>query len=572
MSYHYSSSNRRPTVNTRRATTASPTPVAATTAINMSAQVAGMDVTKSVILKAKLNNVNVIIDQVSSAVSKQSNIVEVLILPKTGYKIQAEDFSVGYLPKSVNRIIFQKEKDSVIAVVALNVDQIHDNDNVVELPISVKVRATHHEIDISEYVTDNSDIITTYRTIFPISKIANTTTYKVKNQLGRKTLIFTRLFVVVDESEFDRRPSFVINKNKERFDVVTKSTNKTVEFKVYYTSPLEIIDNDEVESIAFSTNSRKIKRNELAPVIDVTPQGYNQPATTITYGSSNESVQEESGFKIYSFDPGRKIGSSGGVRKIRIKGVPGTPFKLMLQDSNFKTYNFEKGIYEEGGGMLQAVIPQPRTGFSYGEYLASVKVPRSNGVISYSDRFIKDTPIDHTKIQSVELANLETTGKADILTEVKVTKAATITFGLDVTGSFLTSFENLVFGPGDLGTSVTGGIFSFKVNAPAGSSIAIARQPLEAKPGAKFTAWTSGDKTTLLSAGSSGTVIQNDWSNTRVVGGSTESSTMAIKLNLTAGADGKSVKGTMSIGTMTFGEGDNTYNLKLLNFLTLTSL
>ena len=101
---------------------------------------------------------------------------------------------------------------------------------------------------------------------------------------------------------------------------MTKSTNKTVEFKVYYTSPLEIIDNDEVESIAFSTNSRKIKRNELAPVIDVTPQGYNQPATTITYGSSNESVQEESGFKIYSFDPGRKIGSSGGVRKIRIKG------------------------------------------------------------------------------------------------------------------------------------------------------------------------------------------------------------------------------------------------------------
>ena len=101
MSYHYSSSNRRPTVNTRRATTASPTPVAATTAINMSAQVAGMDVTKSVILKAKLNNVNVIIDQVSSAVSKQSNIVEVLILPKTGYKIQAEDFSVGYLPKTV---------------------------------------------------------------------------------------------------------------------------------------------------------------------------------------------------------------------------------------------------------------------------------------------------------------------------------------------------------------------------------------------------------------------------------------------------------------------------------------
>jgi len=526
---------------------------------------------KSVILRAKLKNLNVIIDQVSSAVSKQSNVVEVLILPKTGYKIQPEDFSVGYLPKGVARIDFEKEKDFVIAVVVLNVDQINDNNNVIDLPISVKVRATHHEVEISEHIGGNSDIITTHITNFPISKIAGKTTYKVKNQLGKKTLIFTRRFVVVNGSEFDRKPSFIINKNKERFDVVTKSTKRTVEFKVYYTSPVEILDYDEVESITFSTNSRKIKRSESAPVMSEIPQGYSQAATTITYGSSNESVQEESNFQIYSFDAGRKIGPSGGVRKIRIKGVPGTPFKLMLQDSNFKTYNFKTGAYEEGGGMLEAVIPRPRMGVTYGEYLASVKVPRSTGAISYSDRLIKDIPIDHTKIQSVELANLETTGKTDILEATKVAKAATITFGLDTTGSFSTTFENLVFGPGDLGTSTTGKVVTFKVSAPAGYSIAIARQPLTATPGTEFTAWTSGDKTTLLSAGSSGTVIENDWSNTRVIAGDTESSTMTAKISL-GPSDGRSVKGTMNIGTMVFGEANNTYNLKLLNFLTLTSL
>ena len=534
---------------------------------------AGAGAGKSVILRSKVNNLNVIIDQVSSSVDQRNNVIEVLILPKSGYKIQPEDFTVGYLPKSVHSINFEKNKDFVIAVVSININELDNTGStVIDLPISVKVRATHHNVDIIENVSNGNDVISTLKTTFPTSKIANNTTYKVKNQLGKKTLIFTRLFVVVDGSEFDRRPSFFIDKNEKRFNVVTKSTNKTVEFKVYYTSPLEVIDEGDVEKITFSTNSRKKKRSESAPIVVATPESYNQAATTITYGSSNESVQEQSGFKIYSFDAGRKVGASGGTRKIKIKGVPGTPFKLMLQDSNFKTYNFKTSVYEEGGGMLMATIPQPKIGFTYGEYVASVKVPRSNGVVSYSDRLIKDIPIDHSKIQSVELANLETVGKLDILKEVKVTKAATITFGLDVTGSFSTAFESLVFGPGDLGSSTIGSIVSFKVKAASGSSIAIARQPLEAKPGLPFTAWTSGDKTTLLAAGSSGAKIENDWSNTRVVAGSTESSTMSAKVSLTLGSDGRSVKGLVSLGSMVFGEADNAYNLKLLNFLTLTSL
>jgi len=594
MSYHYGSSSSSSS-SSRVAATRLPAPpgyhympdgslmldsemtneASMSTAVDLSTQARVAGTAKSVTLKARLKNSNIIIDQVSSAVNRQSNVVEVLIMPKTGYKIQPEDFSTGYLPRGVARINFEKEKDFVIAVVTLIVDQLNNNNNVIELPISAKVRATHHEVQISENIQNNSDIIATYITRFPVSKVANTITYKVKNELGKKTLIFTRRFTVVSGSEFSKKPSFSINKNKERFDIVTKSTKRTVEFRVYYSSPADILDHNDVESIVFSTSSRKVKSSEsaraAAPIVVDTPQGYGQAATTITYGSSNESVQEESGFKIYSFDPGRKIGSSGGIRKIKIKGVPGTPFKLMLQDSNFKTYNFASSTYEEGGGMLEAKIPRPRMGLTYGEYIASVKVPRSISAISYSDRLIKDIPIDHTKIQSVALANLETTGKANILTEVKVSKAATVTFGLDVTGGFLTSFVPVALGPGDLGSSIIGGTYAFKVNAPAGHSISVARQPLEAKAGAKFTAWTSGDKTTLLSAGSSGTVIQNDWSNTRVVAGNTESSSIIIKTSFGSG-DGRSVKGTINISTTVFGEANNIYKLKLLNFLTLTSL
>lgn len=529
----------------------------------------------NVTLRAKLNNNNIVIEQTSSVVTEGSNIIEVLVYPKSGYKLEPEDLSLGYLPITISSITFEKNKDTVIAVVAVNFSAIAgDNAIVIDLPISAIIKPSHHNASIVESVIKDEGIVSSTSSTFPTKTNKNSTTYSVKNALGKRMLVFTRVFVITNNYAFAGEPSYTIGTNPERFTVETKSTSDIVEFKVYYTSPSSFDDSIDTEVINFTANSKIVDSAAIA----TTGDGYGNEGTTTTVssgghgGGGTASTTDATNFKIYSFDAGRKISAQGGVRKLKVKGVPGTPFKLLLQDSNLKTYNFVSGVYEVGGGMLQAVVPPARQGFGYGEYIAMVNVPRSVGAVSYSDRLIKDTDIDHSTITSIASANLETVGSVDILTESVASQPAKVTISLDTTGSFTTAFEDVVFGPGEFASAVSGSLLSFKVNAPPGSSIAIARQPLEATPGAEFAAWSSGDKTTLLTAGSSGAEIKNDWSNTRVVAGKTESSTITVKINLTASANGTSIKGTMSIGTVTFGQGDNTYNLKLLNFLTLTSL
>jgi len=530
--------------------------------------------TKSVVLTAKLNNNKVLIEQTAVYVGSGVSVVEVLITPQRNYKIEPEDLSVGYLPPTIRGIVFEKNNDSVIAIVKVNGNQLKNNEqNVINLPISVIVKATHHNVRLVEKFSTNYRVITKFASSFPTKKDGKSIVYSVKNTLGKNVLVFTRTFVITNGNKFTGTPSFVIDKNKERFSVITKKTKNSVEFKVYYTSPSVFMEDEEVEQITFITNSHSIITPALGEIVNTSGGLYGNPASTMDSNAVVTSTysQEDSNSQLYSFDPGPKIGPMGGVRILRIKGVPGTPFKMLLQDSNFKTYNFKTRKYEVGGGMFEGKIPNARRGFSYGEYMLSVVVPRSVEAVSYSERLIKDTPIDHTKITSVALANFETTGKADILTEVKIAPASTIKLSFDTTGGFTTNFKDVSFGPGDLGSTISGSIFKFTIKSALGNSMALTRQPIQ-NIDKEFTAWVSGDKTTFLSAGSSGTRIENDWSNTRVVAGSTESSSIELKIKFSTLSDGRSLSGSVSVGSVTFGEGDNTYNLKLLNFLTQTSL
>ena len=580
MSYHNSSAARIASTNARLAANSPTTvPIVPTVPVATSTTPPSLDArsytggTKSVVLTAKLNNNKILVEQTAVYVGSGVSTVEVLITPRQNYKIEPEDLSVGYLPPTIRGIVFEKNNNSVIAIVRVNGNQLKNNEqNVINLPISVIAKAIHHNVKLVEKFSTNNRVITKFNSSFPTRKDGKSIVYSVKNTLGKKVLVFTRTFVITNGNKFTGTPSFVIDKNKERFSVITKKTKNSVQFEVYYVSPSVFTEDEEIEQITFITNSHSIITPALGEVVNTSGGLYGNPASTMASNTAvtNSYSETDSNPQIYAFDPGPKIGPMGGTRKLRVKGIPGTPFKLLLQDSNFKTYNFKSGKYEVGGGMFEGKIPNARRGFSYGEYMLSVVVPRSVEAVSYSDRLIKDTPIDHTKIKSVALANFETTGKADILTEVKVAPASTVKISIDTTGGFATNFTDLTFGPGDLGTTVSGDIYYFTVKAASGSSIALIRQPVHNSE-KEFTAWVSGDKTTLLSAGSSGAKIENDWSNTRVIAGKVESSSISLKVQFKLGLNG-GAKGSISVGSTTFGEGDNTYNLKLLNFLTQTSL
>tara|TARA_Y100001938_G_scaffold53367_1_gene74643 strand:- start:311 stop:1834 length:1524 start_codon:yes stop_codon:yes gene_type:complete len=505
----------------------------------------------NVVLRTNLANNNILVEQKVLKVPIQEESVELKITAKDGFTINAQDFHHGYLPKTVRSINYTNSGDDIIATVILNSGAINKQTRVIYLPVSAIVKATRSTIKLTETLEKDHNIITNVKSKFPKSIINNKTIYSFKGDPNQKIYVYKRSFRIIDGYNFESFPSYIINKNKDRYKIkeeFIRANGKIIgkSFDVHYTLPSENMDSQVHEDITFVARSIPER---------------------IEPGSEVATKKEE--YKIYSFDPGTNIGAQGGVRKISVKGVPGTKFKLMLQDSAKKTYNPKTGVYEAGGGMIEGTIPDALPGIGYGEYVKAVKVPRSTATISYQDRIIQQTPIDHSKIVDTKTATAQTSIKQEIK-DVKVAPESYITISMDTTGSFTTNWEDVVLGPGDFGNTIEGKTYTFSVKPASGNNITIDRQPLQ-DPNKAFTAWDSGDKADADT--SAGVAIENDWYNTRVAtDGVEETSKVFITTVGEANDDAREVTFKIAINKVTFGEGNNTYKLKLLNFLTQTSL
>ena len=166
-------------------------------------------------------------------------------------------------------------------------------------------------------------------------------------------------------------------------------------------------------------------------------------------------------YKIYSIDQGRKIGSEGGIKRIIVRGVVGTPFKILVSNSSNHTYNVKTGVFEAGGGMIEGVIPKGLSRSHYGETKISVKIPRTTTTETITVRLIDDTPVDHTLIESpadAEKAINTTSGGAQV---TKSNAIATLSFlvtatndgtrwdGKEVTIEGGTTTNDIAIGPGN---------------------------------------------------------------------------------------------------------------------------
>ena len=413
----------------------------------------------SVVLRANLANKNVIVEQRVLNLPIKDPSIELKIIAKDGFTISAQDFYHGYLPKTIFSISFNNSGKDVIATILLNTRIINRETKVIYLPITAIPKATRSTIKLTETIEKDDSIISSVTSKFPKSIINNKTIYTFKGDPGESIRVCKRTFYIIDGYNFDISPSYTINKNKDRYKVkenIIKKDKKIIgkSFEIYYKLPSENLDSQIDENITFTI--RSIAERE-------------EPG--------NEVATKKEEYKIYSFDPGPKIGAQGGVRKMSIKGIPGTKFKLMLQDSNKKTYNPKTGAYETGGGIIEGIIPDALPGVGYGEYVRAVKVPRSTTAVGYQDRLVQDTPIKHEEIVSVETATVQTSTKKEIK-EIKVAPESYITISMDTTGSFTTNWEDVVIGPGDYGDSIEDKTYKFIVKPAPGSSITIDRTRL----------------------------------------------------------------------------------------------
>ena len=510
-------------------------------------------------------------------------VVELVITPISTHTIDAKDFTVGFLPQRIASIKYENLGGKVIAKVLIAAAMDSNRTLNISVPISGKSFVKKDSFKVIDITNVSDNVLVVNTSLNPKAVVGNKTTYKIVNDLNRKSLLFTKKFSITGNNYFSLEPSYTIKNNSKRYTVVSKTernqknkiTSKRFDF--FYTSPKTISQNTNTE-ITFEAKSS-------------TPN--------VRVSEIRATKKEEN--KIYSIDQGRKIGSEGGIKRVSVKGVPGTTFKLIVSNSANNAYNFKTGVFEAGGGILEGVVPPAVLGRNYGESTAYIKVPKTTTSDTITVRFIDDAPIDHALITSPAAADIVTAGPsktAQIAAASKATLTVTIdgeAGGTDFTMPLVTlesgdeSAGEFYLGKGNAealtfkGTEGSSNFevydFGFEViTSNASSFILIERQPLFVMPTGNtdnFVAWDSGsDKDTALT--STGVVIPSDWDfeDAGLAGG------LDVKIkakvtgigNLDSDATGYAsvlVKGTISVnntGTVSSG-----LSLKLLNFLTLTT-
>ena len=502
---------------------------------------------------------------------------ELIITPISKYSIDAKDFTYGLLPKEVSKIEYENLGKKVVAKVFIrSIIDLKKHLNLF-IPISGRSFAEKDSFKVTTTTTAAKNIIVIDKSTNYKSVNGDKYIYEISNDLNKKILLFTKKFTITGDDYFSKIPTYTIKNNNTRFSVVSKiEKNKkgiviSKTFDFFYTSPKTVLQSSDTE-ILFEAIAVKAKVKTSSLV--VTKKGEEQ---------------------IYSIDRGRKIGPEGGIKRISIKGVPGSPFSFIISDSSNNTYSAKTGLFEESGGVVEGIIPPIAFGKSYGEALIAVKIPRTIKSQTITTNFISDKPIDHALITSPSEADIITSGEAKTVEAIKST-SVTLSVTVDATGSF--SGPAVTTTGGGESTSIMLGkgnaeiltfvgtnsslfevyYFSFIAQkATHDKFIKIERQPLFVMPTDEednFVAWVSDDKADAT-ATDGGTAIPSDWDFDDTAG-VLSSTGVNVKIQAKVEGIGKPdsngnytsvlVKGSINVGSL--GDADSEIKLKLLNFLT----
>jgi hypothetical protein len=553
---------------------------------------------KNLILKANIIDKNVNIEQKVIPMPLDNSAVELLLSPKQGYILEPEYLSHGFLPTQVSSINFVKSGPNVIAIVTMSSFLNSAVTQNVSLPLISQSKLNVDSFSLIDKTKESDDKTSSVGTsVYSKFKVDSGESYSINCKPGETKLVMSKLITAVSGFYFSSGPSYKIANNKERYsvreNVFKNSSNKVVKkiFTVYYTSPSNLEETRLEDHIEFTSTVLKIDYNKKI-----------KPATK----------KEE--YEIYSFDEGRKIGAEGGVKIMRVRGVPGTEFKITVQDNNLKTYNFTNGVFETGGGMFLGTIPVARKGYGYGEKKVFVKIPKTESEVSYQTSFTTDKPLDHELIQLVaKSAQVKASGdvaaiatlaaprpidvekavKAPVLVEVKTYSTLNWEFGNG--GAF--TIEELDWGPhpseiktsdlikskiftgkGGAGDSSENINFNLVVRPTNTESFVFAeREALSDKPGT-YVNWDSGsEKAAALTSG--GVNIPNDWymSASDIESGASFAAKVKVKgIGASKDASGNTIFPAVqlegSLSEIIHGKTDVTAKLDLLNFLTIQAL
>ena len=365
-----------------------------------------------IILKTSLANSNVSVPwtQVNAVYNKTPETTEVIITPRSGYIVDAKDFGVGLLPSVISNIQFintsniVNSSNKVIARVSFHKYLSKNETTSIFLPLSVSSRLSVNKIILIDttpiqdnvFVSDNA-IANKETTLGP--SLTNNT-YTIEGKPGARLDVFTKTFTVPSGYNFTTAPSYKISGNTNRYKVVEQV--QTEQGKI-------ISKSFAVSCTLPSTTDRSLSRDIISFSASVE---FTRIAKPINRDGGVKIDRKD--YKIYSMNTGKEVGVEGGVKKISIKGVPGTPFKIITSDGDGNTYNAKTGLFS-GGSAIEGIIPSARPGLGYGEFKQWIKVPASATATSVTTNLIEDKDIDHTKIVSTATADEQLTVTKEIV-------------------------------------------------------------------------------------------------------------------------------------------------------------
>ena len=318
---------------------------------------------------------------------------DLLITPNDNYVIDAKDFSYGLLPNIVNRIVFQNTErvisssNRIKAIIFFNPIKITQRNNVIFLPISGISAIYNNEYKLIENSLLDNNVSIKRRNFFNVgigseNEPYNTITHTISGSNNTVVPVFSKTLTASEGFYFADDPSYKISGlgisgYSMRSSVIKNSSKQIISksFNLYYTFPQVQFKTRSDDHITFNYNLVEIK--------NVTEQ-----TTTET-----EIVP-----KIYGLDTGKVVGPSGGEKRIRVTGIPGSTFKLIVQNNSKQVYNFETGQFETGALHLVGEIPPAKTNIGFGEYKNIIEIPASTSGEEVKITLIKDDEVDHAKL------------------------------------------------------------------------------------------------------------------------------------------------------------------------------
>lgn len=322
------------------------------------------------ILRAKSKNNYTVETKIIDVDNKLTNDkkVELIISPINNNTVDAKDFISGSLPDIISSITYYNTGSAgstlnkVTAVITFNNQQVTGIVNI-SLPISGLSRSIEATLLLTDITNIDENIFVDSTPVGIVNSTDITKgskTYKISPSGAGFKRVLVKKFSLPYGYLFQQEPTYSVVGSGYKVSVnsVKNPEGKVIEktFEIFYNFPEQNPTGQIINSIAFSASSQKIATED--PLV----------ATT------------EDEYKIYNVDLGRKIGTEGGIKNITINGVPGTKFKILVQDVNKKLYDFKGGGFQTNAkrGFLEGTIPPAIPGFGFGTYNAFVKINPSS--------------------------------------------------------------------------------------------------------------------------------------------------------------------------------------------------